>query len=148
MTSILRPWVEVLPLRAQGTLLTAIRGCDEVPKLPLDSTARQLTAAIRYAVLFPADEREVDSEPGAFMQSRPPQDWKPSELGHLPLHFYAHVMHTCEVIGFCHPDNSIRSAFFVVYIKMVNALHLLAETKADMMRRLTEDRIASGTVVS
>jgi hypothetical protein len=40
--SVLQDWVCNLPLRMQGTLLTAIRGCDLTPKLPLDSTERNL----------------------------------------------------------------------------------------------------------
>jgi hypothetical protein len=34
MSSVLQDWVQELPLRAQGTLLTGIRGCDVAPKLP------------------------------------------------------------------------------------------------------------------
>jgi hypothetical protein len=87
MTSVLQPWVADLPLRAQGTLLTCVRGCDLTPKYPLDSTARQLVGALRHAFLVPADPREVDSEPGCFLISKPPMDFKASELGHYPWHW-------------------------------------------------------------
>ena len=117
MTSILRPWVRKLGLREQGTLMTAYRGGDDVPKLPLDSAPRQLTAYLRWVIGVPFDKREVDSEPGCFMQSLPPMmwrnqltgpgyssaAWKASELGHLPLHFYAHLMHAYEVVAYRHP---------------------------------------------
>ncbi len=148
MPSILQPWVEALPLRAQGTLLTAVRSCDELPKLPLDSTARQLTAALRGAFLVPADSREVDSEPGCFMLSTPPTEWKASELGHLPLHFYAHVAHSAEVIAYYHPDDAVRMRWLEVYFMLVSGLHLRPELPSDLHARLTEDRIAAGTVVS
>src|SRR5258706_71297 len=32
VTSVLQDWVMALPLREQGTLLTAVRGCDDEPK--------------------------------------------------------------------------------------------------------------------
>lgn len=145
--SVLRKWVMQLPLRAQGTLLTAIRGCDLTPKFPLDSNARKLVAAIRYAVMNPFDIREVDSEPGCFMISSPPT-FKPSEFGHLPQHWYAHVMHSCEIIGYMHPDNQVKEVYKRVYLSFVRSLHLEPETKEKMIERLTEDRIASGEIVS
>jgi hypothetical protein len=48
------------PLRAQGTLLTGARGCDLTPKLPLDSTERQLAGFLRYCCFVPADPREIE----------------------------------------------------------------------------------------
>lgn len=146
--SVLQDWVTNLPLRAQGTLLTAVRGCDDVPKLPLDSTARQLTCSIRHTFMNPADVREVGIEPGAFFQENPPEDWKASELGHYPQHWYSHVMHAAEIIGYCHPDFAVRIKWRTIYYKMAHSLHLNHETQEEMMLRLTEDRIASGTVVS
>src|SRR3954454_21414152 len=104
MTSVLQPWVAELPLRAQGTLLTGIRGCDLAPKMlsSIDeahgcstgecSAERHLVAFLRYCVLVPADIREVDI-PGAWFQSDPPTDWKPSQFGHYPLHWFSHLMH-------------------------------------------------------
>lgn len=146
--SVLQDWVTELPLRAQGTLLTVIRGCDLVPKYPLDGTARTLTAALRFAILNPADPREVDYEPGAFFISKPPEDFKPSELGHYPQHWFAHIMHAAEVVGYCHPSREVRALWETVYLKFCRSLHLNAETKEQMIDRLIEDRIAKGTVVS
>src|SRR5687768_9469611 len=102
MGSVLQDWVMELPLREQGTLLTAVRGCDSEPKIwtargVAESPGRRLTAFIRWCFMVPADAREVDI-PGAFFQSRPPDPFKPSEFGHLPQHWYAHVMHALEVI--------------------------------------------------
>lgn len=142
-----------LPLREQGTLLTAVRGCDFEAKT-WDSTGvayspgRRLTAFIRWCFMVPADEREVDSQEGAFMMSSPPNPFKPSEFGHLPEHWYAHAMHALEVIAYRHPDREINSKAFYLYEKMVRNLHLNVETMSQMIKRLSEDRIVSGTVVS
>lgn len=95
----------------------------------------------------PADVREVDI-PGAFFQSKPPENFKPSEFGHLPLHWYTHAMHALEVVAYEHPDMAIRATAYVLYERMATALHLNLETGDEMRKRLTEDRIANGTVVS
>lgn len=152
MNSVLQDWVMELPLRYQGTLLTAVRGCDDEPKQWYatgfaDSPGRRLTAWIRWAFMNPADIREVDV-PGAFFQSKPPDPFRPSEFGHLPQHWYAHVMHALEIIGYHHPDPAIRLTGWALYVRMVRNLHLNYESKIQLEERLTEDRIANNTVVS
>jgi hypothetical protein len=153
MNSVLQDWVMELPLRYQGTLLTAVRGCDEEAKQwertgVAYSPGRRLTAYIRWCFMNPADAREVDAEEGAFFMSTPPSPFKPSAFGHLPLHWYTHAMHALEIIGYCHPSGSTFSEALTMYHAMVHALHLQPETYDRMRKRLTEDRIATGTVVS
>lgn len=148
--SVLQDWVMALPKREQGTLLTCVRGCDLTPKHPLESLERRLVSALRAAFLNPADPREVDFEPGSFFTSQPPKPgtWKASELGHYPLHWYSHVMHAAEVLGYRHPDRVTRSLWYATYVEMAWSLHLQPETKQGMIERLSEDRIAKGSVVS
>lgn len=150
--SVLQEWVMILPLREQGVLLTAVRGCDDEPKLWIskgvaDSPGRRLTAFIRWCFLNPADPREVDI-PGAFFQSTPPTVFKPSEFGHLPQHWYAHVMHALEIIAYRHGSQAVRETAGYLYVEMVRNLHLNPETPQQCAERLSEDRIESGTVVS
>lgn len=152
MTSVLKDWVMELPLREQGTLLTAVRGCDDEPKLwtsrgVAESPGRRLTAFIRYCFMNPADIREVDI-PGAFFQSKPPDQFKPSEFGHLPQHWYSHVMHALEIIAYRHPSTYERCQATSLYRMMVFNLHLNPETEQQMFERLSEDRIATNNVVS
>jgi hypothetical protein len=151
--SVLQAWVMKLPLREQGTLLTAVRGCDEEAKVwaatgVAYSPGRRLTAFIRYCFMNPADAREVDYAEGAFFRSEPPNPFKPSEFGHLPQHWYAHAMHALEVIGYRSPDGMIRQQCQRLYYEMVHNLHLNVESHAEFEARLSEDRIAKGVVVS
>lgn len=146
-TSVLQDWVMKLPLRAQGTLLTGIRGCDLTPKYPLESTERQLVGYLRNCVMNPADEREIGI-PGAFFQPAPPKVWKASELGHYPQHWVSHIMHCFEVVSYFHPEQYHRLSAGQIYLKLVHSFHLYPESKEQMMERLTEDRIAKGEVVS
>lgn len=153
MQSVLQPWVMELPLREQGTLMTAVRGCDFEAKTWNEtgvaySPGRRLTAFIRHTFMVPADPREVDSQEGAFMMSTPPDPFKPSEFGHLPQHWYSHVMHALEIIMYRHPTVYVRGQARLMYEAMVHNLHLNVETKEQMVERLSEDRIKAGTVVS
>lgn len=153
MKSVLQDWVMELPLREQGTLLTAVRGCDFEPKTwsrtgVAYSPGRRLTAFIRWCFMNPADPREVDIEEGAFFMSTPPNPFKPSEFGHLPQHWYAHAMHALEVIAYRHPDPDTASTAYRLYWGMVHNMHLSPEAKHYMVGRLSEDRIANNTVVS
>jgi hypothetical protein len=143
----MRDWTADLPLRAQGTIIAGLRGCDLTPKNPVDSTARQLVAYLRWLTMNPADEREVDI-PGAYMQSFPPADWRQSELGHLPLHYVSHLMHAYEIVAYLHPEPTHGMAAYAIYERLVDGLHLNIETRRQMTKRLTEDRIATNTVVS
>lgn len=150
--SVLQDWVTRIPLREQGTLLTAVRGCDLEPKIwyatgVADSPGRRLTAFIRWSFMNPADPREVDI-PGAFFQSQPPNPFKPSEFGHLPQHWYSHAMHALEVIAYRHPDALHASHAYCLYYLMVGNLHVNPESREQFEKRLSEDRIASGQVVS
>jgi hypothetical protein len=145
----MQPWTHDLPLREQGTLVAGLRGCDLTPKNPVDSTARQLVAYLRWLTMVPADAREVDLEPGTYMQSSPPPaGWRQSELGHLPLHYVSHLMHAYQVVAYRHPDDARRLDAFFVYVTLVEGLHLVTEPRDVMIARLSEDRIASGRVVS
>ena len=153
MKSVLQDWVMELPLRHQGVLLTAVRGCDDEPKTWQEtgvaySPGRRLTAFIRYCFMNPADPREVDYAEGSFFRSIPPNPFNPSEFGHLPQHWYSHVMHALEVIGYYHPSSDIRYEAHVMYLRMVSNLHLSPESNEQMNVRLTEDRIRTNTVVS
>lgn len=150
MTSILQNWVMELPLRHQGVLISATRGCDTTPK-PLSSiqgpVERWLSSYLRWTFLNPADERELEYD-GAFMSPNAPHAWKASQLGHLPQHFYAHLMHAFQVVAVHHPNKVIAFECTIIYNKLVDNLHLLPEPTPLMEDRLTADRIERGTVVS
>ena len=159
MTCLLQDWVMNLPLREQGKLMTSMRCCDVAPKQPIciderygcstgeSSAERHLHAFLRFCCINAADSREIVI-PGAWFQSEPPKDWKPSQFGHYPLHWYSHLMHCFEVVGYRHPNVRLRHMAYGIYLRMVSALHLNVETFEEMVERLAEDRIENGTVVS
>lgn len=147
-SSVLQDWVMRLPLRQQGTLLTAIRGCDLTPKYPLDSTERNVTAFIRYSVMTPFDVREIDYTSGCFMQSRIDFDiFRPSAFGHYPNHFVMHLIHALEVIAYQSDSELCSNDALRAYQMFVKSLHLHIETPNQMEARLNEDRISLNNVI-
>jgi hypothetical protein len=87
-------------------------------------------------------------QPGAFMQSKPPQNWKPSQFGHMPLHWIMHLTHGFQIVGYYHPEPQHKQQALDIYLRFVRSFHLKSESKEDMDERLLEDRIEAGTVVS
>lgn len=152
--SVLQDWVMALPLRAQGTILTAVRGCDLAVKPPTkeqlaQSVERHLSAWIRWCCLNPHDPREVDAEPGCWFRSTPPPNFRPSALDHYPQHWLGHVMHTLEVIAYgSHSSDEVAALAFTHYEKFAHGMHLNVETREQWLARMNEDRIANNTVVS
>jgi hypothetical protein len=143
---VLRPWVRSLPLRVQGVLVTAIRGCDGAPK---EDSSKNLSRMIRRAILNPADPRESLNAGGFFGFSSEHLESSLSDFFHsldqYPLHYVMHLTHACEVIAYSHPEKHMSAFFEMAYLLFCHMFHLNPETKEEMMARLTEDRIAHGT---
>lgn len=148
--SVLQDWVMKLPLRHQGVLVTALRGCDLTPKNPLDSLERRLTAAIRGYTLNAFDSREIGKVNGSFMSLTIPDAPRTriSAFEHYPLHYVIHLLHAFEVIAYKHPEMQISTQFLLLYCRLVQGLHLNIETEQEMDKRLCEDRIATGELAS
>ena len=64
------------------------------------------------------------------------------------MHWYSHLMHCFEVVGYRCPDLRCKEAAANIYERLVRNLHLWPESKGQMIDRLSEDRIAKGEVVS
>ncbi len=145
----LRPWVRRLPLRFQGVLVTALRGCDTATK---EDNSKRLVTMVRRACLNPADARESLAKGGFF--GFDPERFEESlreflhSLDQYPTHYVLHICHACEVIGYESPEYEGRMAafFFEVYSAIVKKFHMNLETRGQMHERLKEDRIAKGTV--
>lgn len=145
-TGVVRAWLHALPLRHQGVVVTAIRGCDGAPK---EDPSKVLSSMVRRAILNPADPRETLNERGFFGFSKARINKELPDFLHsmdqYPLHFVMHLMHACEVIGYHHPSPDMRRFFVLVYRIMCHKFHVHPETADQMHERLTYDRVAAGT---
>lgn len=146
LTGVIRMWLHALPLRFQGVLVTAIRGCDGAPK---EDPSKALSSMVRRAILNPADPRETLNERGFFGYSPKRLSRELPEFLHsldqYPLHYVMHLMHASEVIGYLHPSAPMRRFFVLVYRVFCHKFHVNPETIDQLTERLTLDRVAAGT---
>lgn len=142
MNSILKQWVTELGLRHQGCLLSAVRGCDDAPK---DDPSKLFIRCFRSMILnsFCGDPSKAASfveevHFGALLRRF--NDLR-KNLDHYPHHYVMHLIHAIEIIGYYHPDMETRENWNTFYRRLVAGLHLNAETKEELDKRLcaTED---------
>jgi len=141
----------------QSVLLSAIRGPDGIAK---HHQCKALIRWFRRCILIAAFEGKVITNPftvggGSFTgpidigtvslsipwetQLNPVIDLFLRSRDELPFHYYTHFMHAVEVLGYKHPDTRIRTFWYGVYVRMVNALHLFVESQEQMDFRLGDN---------
>ncbi len=162
-------WVHGISIMQQSVLLSAIRGCDGMPKL---HKHKPLVRWYRRCVLLSAFDGKALDTPfskggGSFTGPLaelygPMFDALPHDVKHgqrcdalqkasddfidsrdeLPAHYTTHFMHAVEILGYKHPDITYREFWNDFYVRMVHALHVWPETEQQMDLRLGDDEIA------
>ena len=133
MISVVQDWLRECSFKQQTVLLTAIRGCDGLPK---GHTIKKVVRSYRSIILKNADTSTT------FMKFRLEEDDIKnftSNIDHLPIHYITHFMHGCEIVGYYHPDLEIRYYWKELYFGLCNALHLNPETKKENAWRLRDN---------
>ena len=140
--SVVQSWVEELPLRMQSVMLLGLRGPDHerCPEI------KKMTRWLRGLVLRPANPHNVVQ----FMRAEPPERIKEKSLIHrelefVPMHYYTHLMHVLEVIGYRHPNEQIREHGLWLFFDMCRLLHLPPESDAEFSERLRQFEWPGGT---
>lgn len=137
---IVRAWVSQLGLRHQGTLMSAIRGCDGTPKDrdPSKWIMRFLRSCVlRAHVGDPAKAASYMVWTDDFEEFWRNAKEFLNDFDQYPLHFVLHVMQAAEVCGYCMSTHSPQSAWwFRLYQTMCRKLHLTPETREEMNLRL------------
>lgn len=134
MKSVLQDWVMCMGLRQQGSLLSAIRGCDTVPKYHI---TKQLVRAIRADAL-----NGFSSNPKTFIvycDYSELIDIIPHFLDgmdELPSHYLSHLMHGIEILAFYHPKQERRDIWHMYYLRICKRWHVNPETKEQLEIRL------------
>lgn len=146
VTGILQEWVAELGLRHQGVLLTAVRGCDTAPK---EDASKAFSRAVRGVLLNTHCANPENSR--SFIESLTPgriwvrfEDLKKSGFDSYPHHFVMHLIHACEIIGYCHPDQDMAHTFVRIYQEFCRKLHLQPEGPEALDRRLNADETSFG----
>lgn len=134
MASVLQPWLEEIPLRMQSTLLLSLRG----PDTHASPNIKKITRWMRGLAFKPGNPSNVLE----FMGDLPPRIMEKGptakELEFCSQHFYSHLMHGLEVIGYNHPDYDIAGHALLLFIDMCNLMHLPPERGDVFRERLKE----------
>ncbi len=141
MTSILQDWVMELGLRHQGVLVSAIRGCDGVPK---DDDSKGLIRALRCEILNAHCGDPVKA--ASFIEKVSQNELArrmtavTANFDHYPVHFIQHLMAAAEIIGYydgyCQGNGLMWLSFYELLCKK---LHVNPETKEQCDKRLDAD---------
>lgn len=168
-------WVHGLSVMQQSVLISAIRGCDGMPK---KHKHKALVKWYRRCVLLSAFDGAALTDPfapggGSFTgpiadlkQFEVPGEWEGPPLYYgpdgkmlseydlrcsllqvaadnfvdsrdeLPAHYTTHFMHAVEILGYKHPDPTVREFWNDFYARLVHALHLWPETEEQLDKRL------------
>ena len=158
MPSVAQAWTHDLTMMQQSVLLSAIRGPDGRPKY--GDGAKMLLRWYRRCILLSAMDGRVLSDPieanggsftGPSLQGEDDMEpWSERMQEHvndylrqvdmLPHHYQMHFMHACEILGYKHPNGTIRHFWNRLYLRLVNDFHLHPETEAELDSRLGDTR--------
>jgi hypothetical protein len=131
MPSVTLDWVQNLPFKMQSVLFSGLRGPDT-------GDLRGIKAIVRW--LRPVTQHNADQS-SDYMRKHPLPGWEDvrKELEcECSVHYYGHLLHTFQIIGYKHPDPLTKAQALGFYHKMVDMLHLLPEGEVRMDRRLQD----------
>jgi hypothetical protein len=121
-------------------MMTAIRGCD-TPQPKIKPVVRW----IRQLLLINGNDENDFSRPPDKLPSV--EDFE-DELEYAPLHYFLHLFHTLEIIGFKHPDPETSDIAFEYYLRLCSWMHVAPETEEEMDERLSGKPGTTGSAKS
>ena len=146
--SLFPEWLSTLTLQQQAVLMAATRGQDGDPKYTMLKEIMWALRACTMKAAHTGKEVEIGEHLGSFMSLRLFEDgdkWEKhirKALDHegdgSNIHYYTHLMHAAEILGYKHPSSSYRRRWLVCYHLMVHKLHLFPETEQQMDERLND----------
>lgn len=154
MATVTQAWTHDLPMMQQTVLLTAIRGPDGLPKY---GSVKMLLRWFRRCVLLSAIDgrildNPIDGNGGSFTGPSVADcdvwesamdvivDGYLKDLDAIPHHFQLHFLHATEIVGYKHNNHRIRAWWRLLYLRLVNDMHLHPETESEMDERLGDSR--------
>lgn len=133
---VVQEWVHTMPLRMQSVLLLGTRGPDthRVPEV------KKLTRWIRSLAFVPGNPENVVQF--MLIDGMPPRIEEKSkiarELEFVSQHYYSHLMHALEVIGYRYPIGNVAMYAYHLYYDMCKLFHLPMEERATFEERLRQ----------
>ncbi len=140
-------WCLALPVQQQSVLLLGARGPDGIAKA---HPAKRIQRAYRACVLVAARygrSLHWGEKADTFMCLEEFSDsakWTHAveqfflHADDLPHHFYMHLIHGAEILGYKHPDERFRMRWHDFYRQCVKEFHLAPESEPEMDARLSD----------
>lgn len=144
--SIIQDWACNLGIRHQGVIISAVRGCDTMPK---NGAAKTLSRFYRGAILRPhcgdiAKAQSFMSAPRDDFEFMETAKCALDEMDAAPMHYVLHLVHAAQIVGLYHPDATTRSQWSWFYLRCVRKFHLAPESEQELNRRLNADEDSFG----
>ena len=130
---VLQDWMENLSLKQQTVVLSGFRGCDGMPK---EDPSKQLARILRGSIL-----KNAGTEKTSFLKldlDNTVVDQFVADLDKYPNHYVIHLTHAAQIVGYYHPLEECREFWHDFYLRIVNAFHMVPETKEDNDFRLRD----------
>ena len=140
-------WCRALPFQQQSVLFLAARGPDGFPK---KHPVKVILAAYRGAILKAGKYGRLlhwGEKADGFMTLDVFADgvrWAEAvkeffqHSDALPHHFFTHLMHGTQIVGYHHPEERYRDPWLAFYLLMADSMHLPIESKETMDARLSD----------
>lgn len=140
-------WCLALPVQQQSVLLLGARGPDGIAKAhPCKRIQRAYRACVLVAARYGRSLAWAEKA-DTFMCLQEFSDelqWLNAlteffkHADDLPHHFYMHLVHGAEILGYKHPDERFRAKWRDFYGRCVKEFHLIPETEIEMDARLSD----------
>jgi hypothetical protein len=129
---VIQDWMGELSWKQQSVILSSLRG----PDLSRPVAVKKLNRWLRGITQNNADPSTE------YMKEiiLPDIEDLKEEVGYCTMHYFTHLMHALEIIGYKHPDKSVREIGEKYYLGLVDFVHLNPETANQMEKRL-EDKV-------
>lgn len=149
MPCVLQDWVCDLSYMQQSVLLTAVRGCDGLPKYHV---SKYLLRWLRRCIMLSAFTKRVMTDPyepdGGNFTGVVPKDMTLQEMfkkylasvDEVPHHFHMHVIHAAEILAYKHPETATSNDWYRFYGNACADLHMEPESEEAMDKRLGDSR--------
>lgn len=156
-TPVIQDWLTVLPIQQQSVLILACRGPDGIPKWhPAKVLIRNYRACVLNAAttgrplepgrgdsfmenhLLYAERADADLEHGRMGWNDAVMHYM-DHVDEIPHHYHLHLLHGAQILGYRHPEKRlVRPRWLNFYRQGVDDMHLTAETREQMDRRLND----------
>lgn len=144
---VFQPWMFELSMQQQSVLLLAARGPDGIPKFhPTKYVVRYYRASVLKAA-YKGRALEPGEDDSTFMTMKAfdsPELWTAAKINFfesvdaLPHHYYMHLLHGAQIIGYHHDVPLFRERWLGFYHDCCDDLHLTPESKEALDSRLND----------